>query len=244
MDQQTVRKTDTEKLRPTSAHARALDEVLWRCRMLYNVAREQRITAWQRRHVARSRYEQEAELQAIRAAVPASAALHAHPLHDVLARLDKTSQAVFRGVQRGEQAGFPRVKGRTRFHSFTFSFTFSFTVKQDGNGARLDTGFLVLAKLGRMSVHGSRPLAGTPKTVTNSQEADGGYVASSCAAVPIRRLPPAGHETGSDVGLESFATRATGQSLGTASDSRTAEASLRRCHRRVARRKQGSHRRR
>jgi hypothetical protein len=38
---------------------------------------------------------------------------------DVLARLDKTDQAFFARVQRGETAGFPRVQPGTRDHSFT-----------------------------------------------------------------------------------------------------------------------------
>ena len=71
MDQQTIHtlhKTYKEKLRPTPAQERALEDVLWRCRELYNTALEQRITAWQRRRVSLSRYEQEVELKAIRAA--------------------------------------------------------------------------------------------------------------------------------------------------------------------------------
>ena len=70
MDQQTVHKTYKEKLRPTPAQERALEDVLWRCRELYNVALEQRITAWRCRHVSVSRYRQEAELKDIRAGVP------------------------------------------------------------------------------------------------------------------------------------------------------------------------------
>ena len=93
MDQQTINtlhKTYKEKLRPTPAQARALEDVLWRCRELYNTALEQRITAWQRCHVSVSRFEQEAELKSIRAAFPEYAAIHSHVLQDVLARLDKT----------------------------------------------------------------------------------------------------------------------------------------------------------
>ena len=102
MDQQTVRKTYQERLRPTPAQERALDEVLWRCRELYNIALEQRITAYQRRHVSLSRFEQEAELKDLRAAFPEDEAIHRHVLQDVLARLEKTYQAFFRRVQRGE----------------------------------------------------------------------------------------------------------------------------------------------
>jgi transposase len=47
----TYHKTYKEKLRPTPAQEGALEVVLWRCRVLYNTALEQRITAWQRRRV-------------------------------------------------------------------------------------------------------------------------------------------------------------------------------------------------
>jgi Helix-turn-helix domain len=73
---ETVRKTFEEKLRPTPAQERELEHVLWRRRDLYNTALEQRITAWQRCPVSVSRFEQEAELQAIRAAFPDYAAIH------------------------------------------------------------------------------------------------------------------------------------------------------------------------
>jgi len=140
-------------------------------------------------------------LKEIRAAFPEYAAIHSHILQDVLARLDRTYQAFFRRVQAGakrgekagEKAGFPRYQGRDRWHSFTF--------KEYGNGATLDNGFLVLSKIGRLRVHWSRPLEGTPKIVTISKEADGWYVANSCADVPVQPLPATGQETGIDLGI-------------------------------------------
>ena len=42
-----VRKTFKYKLKPTPEQERALAEVLWRCRVLYNTALEQRRTWWQ-----------------------------------------------------------------------------------------------------------------------------------------------------------------------------------------------------
>jgi putative transposase len=236
MEQQFVRKTFKEKLRPTPAQERALDEILWRCRDLYNAGLEQRITAWQRCHVSVSRFTQEAELKTIRAEMPDYAAIHSHVLQDVLARLDKTYQAFFRRVQRGEKAGFPRFKGRNRWHSFTY--------KEFGNGARLENGFLVLAKIGRIAVRWSRPVTGTPKTVTISKEPDGWYVAISCADVPAQLLPPTGQETGIDLGVEAFATLANGERIHSPNSYRHAERHLAKCQRRVSRRKKGSHRRR
>jgi putative transposase len=236
MEKPYTRKTYKEKLRPTPAQERALDAVLWRCRDLYNAALEERISAWQRRRVSISRYGQEAELKGIRADFSDYAAIHSHILQDVLARLDRTYQAFFRRVQRGEKAGFPRYKSIDRYHSFTY--------KEYGNGATLDNGVLVLTKIGRIRVHWSRPVEGTPKTVTISKEADGWYVAFSCTDAPIHPLPPTRQETGIDLGLESFATLADGARIFTPSYYRKAEAYLRRCQRRVARRKKGSRRRR
>jgi putative transposase len=86
----TCRKTYKEKLRPTPTQERELERVLWCCRTLYNAALEQRITAWTRCHVSLARYQQEAELKAIREAMPEYAAIHSHVLQDVLARLDTT----------------------------------------------------------------------------------------------------------------------------------------------------------
>jgi putative transposase len=109
---------------------------------------------------------------------------------------------------------------------------------------RLDNGFLVLSKIGRIALRWSRSPEGTPKTVTISREADGWYASFSCTEVPIHPRPPTGQETGIDLGLESFATLADGAMLHNPRCYRTAEAYLRRCQRRVARRKQGSNRRR
>src|SRR5262249_12071843 len=156
-----------EKLRPTPTQERALECVPWRCRSLYNTALEQRIFLWRQRGISRSRYSQEAELKALRAEMPEYADIHSHVLQDVLARLDKTYQAFFRRLSNGENPGFPRFHGKDRYHSFTY--------KEYGNGARLENGSLVLSKIGRLAVRWSRPIQGTIKTVTISNEADGWY---------------------------------------------------------------------
>ena len=236
MEQQAVRKTYQYKLKPTPVQERELERVLWACRTLYNVALEQRITAWQRRRVSVSRYQQEAELKDIRAAFPEYAGIHSHVLHDALARLDKTYQAFFRRLQRGEKAGFPRFKPATRYTSFTY--------KEYGNGAMLDTGVLVLSTIGRIAVRWSRSIEGTPKTVTISQEADGWYACLSCADVPVQPLPATGQETGIDLGIEAFATLSDGIRILHPGWYRKAERALKTAQRRVSRRKRGSNRRR
>jgi Probable transposase len=62
--------------------------------------------------------------------------------------------------------------------------------------------------------------------------------------MPTRPLPLTGEETGIDLGLESFATRADGSQIANPRILRVAELNLKRAQRRVARRQKGSHRRR
>jgi putative transposase len=236
MEQPSVRKTFKYKLLPTPAQAEALETVLWRCRTLYNVALEQRKTWWERgQGIGATYYQQALELPDLKGACPEYAEINAQVLQGVLRRLDKTFQAFFRRIQNGERAGYPRFQGQGRYHSFTYP--------QYGGGAVLDGGVLSLSKIGRIPIRLHRPLQGTPKTVTISREADGWYASISCAEVPVQPLPPTGQETGIDLGLASFATLNDGTMIHTPRCYRKAQAYLRRCQRRVARRNKGSHRR-
>jgi hypothetical protein len=117
--ERTRRTTSKEKLKPTPHQEHQRETVLCRCRTLDNTALTQRITAWERGQVSVARSEQEAEQKAIRAGFLDSAAIHSHVLQAVLARLDTTSHVSFRHLANGEQPGYPRVQGRTRWHSCT-----------------------------------------------------------------------------------------------------------------------------
>ena len=168
--------------------------------MLYNTALEQRITAYRRCGVTLTCYQQQAELPDLKAAFPEYAAIHRQVLQDVLTRLDKTYQAFFRRVKAGQTPGFPRFQGRTRYHSFTY--------KQYGNGARLDNGFLVLSKIGRIACAGRVPWRDTQD---RHRLAGGGWLVCllSCAEVPPSRCHHR-TETGIDVGLKVFLITAEG----------------------------------
>ena len=231
-----MHKTFKYKLQPTAEQEGTLAFVVRRCRELYNAGLQERRDAWQKCGVSITAASQSAQLPAVKAVRPEYCAVHSQVLQDVLTRLDRAFQAFFRRVTAGETPGYPRFHGADRYHSFTY--------KQFGNGATLDNGFLVLSKIGRIAVRWSRPLDGTPKTVTISREADGWYVCFSCAEVPTKPLPLTGQETGIDLGLESFATLADGSQIASPRLFRVAELNLKRAQRRVARRKKGSHRRR
>jgi putative transposase len=118
------------------------------------------------------------------------------------------------------------------------------TSQEDGDGATGDKDFLVLAKSGRGAVRWSRPVEGTPKTVTISTEADGWSVCFSGADAPIQPLPYTGQDTGADLGVEAFATLASGARLVHPGWTCQAERALKAVQRRVSRRKKRSARRR
>jgi putative transposase len=231
-----VRKTYKYKLQPTAEQEGKLAFVVRRCRELYNAGVQERRDAWQKCGVSITAAGQSAQLPEIKDVRPEYCDVHSQVLQDVLTRLDRAFQAFFRRVKAGETPGYPRFHGANRYTSFTY--------KQFGNGATLDNGCLVLSKIGRVAVRWSRPLDGTPKTVTISREADGWYACFSCEGVPIQRLPETGRETGIDLGLESFATLADGSRIANPRIFRVAERRLKRAQRRVSRRKKGSHRRR
>ncbi|HEU5199076.1 MAG TPA: transposase [Ktedonobacterales bacterium] len=231
----TTRKTFKYKLHPTPAQAAQLGATLRVCRELYNAALQERRDAWRMRRVSVTYYQQKAELPEIRQLRADCAAVHSQVLQDVVLRVHRTFQAFFKRVVTGEKPGYPRFKGRHRYHSFTYP--------QWGNGASLVGDRLLLSKIGHIAVQWSRPLEGTPKTVSIIEEADGWYVCFSCADVSVQPLPLTGEETGIDLGLESFLTLANGEQIANPRHYRKAEKALEKAQRRKDHRKPGSKRR-
>ncbi len=235
MDPQRLPKTYKYKLMPTPTQQRALDSVLRRCRELYNVALEERKTAWERRQMSVTYYQQKAELPDLKVACPDYAEVNAQVLQGVILRVERAFQAFFRRLKNGEKPGYPRFQGRNRYNSFTYP--------QYGGGAVLDGGVLSLSKIGRVSIRLHRPIQGKPKTVTISREADGWYACISCVDVPTEPLPPTSLETGIDMGLKVFLITAHGEEVENPRHYGKAARGLQKAQRQVARRKKGSNRR-
>ena len=76
-----------------------------RCRALYNVALEERKTAWERCGVSLTYYHQANELPDLKAACPEYGEIHSQVLQDVLKRLERTYQNFFRRIREGEKPG-------------------------------------------------------------------------------------------------------------------------------------------
>ncbi len=155
---------------------------------------------------------------------------------DVLRRVDKTFKAFFRRVKAGRKGGYPRFKSRRRFDSYTFPSW--------GDGCRLtDAGRLYLQGVGHLKVKWHRPLEGTVKTATVKRQAGKWFVCFSIESV-ADALPVLDTIVGIDVGLTSFATLSTGETIANPRYARKAQGRLRMAQRRVARRQRGGRNRR
>ncbi len=201
---ETVAKTYKEKLKPTPAQERWLEEVLWRCRTLYNTALEQRITAWERRRVAVTRYQQEAELKAIRADFPEYAAIHSHVLQDVLAAARQDLSSVLPSARQWREARLSALPGAqplalaspTRSMATAPSWIMA-SWCSPRSGASPCVGRVPSKAPSRPSPYAKRRTAGTS--------------ASPVPRCPTQPLPLTGRETGIDVGLKVFLITADGQ---------------------------------
>lgn len=112
-----------------------------------------------------------------------------------------------------------------------------------GDGNKLLEKHLRVQGVGDIKIKLHRPIQGEIKTVSVKRECNQWYACFSVECEP-KPLPALDSAAGIDVGLESFAVLANGETIPNPRWYKTAEAKLRRAQRKVARRKKGSHRRR
>lgn len=227
-------KTFKYRLKPNTMQTAALEQQLRECARLYNAAIEERKAAWQKRRKSISEYDQTAQLKDIRA--DGTMGIQGFkPAQEVLKRVDLAFQAFFRRLKAGQTPGYPRFKSWRRYESFSYL--------NCPEVPRIKDGRLLLQGMGSIKIVYHRPVEGHVKKITIKREA-GYWFACFVAESPAHPLPPSVEQTGVDVGLEAFATLSDGTRIDNPRYFQHAEAELRRCQRRVARRRKGSHRRR
>ena len=192
-----ARKTLKFRLYPNRQQRQRLTATLDVCRELYNAALQERSEAGERRSPVRV-FEQINQLPDLKAVRPDLAGVFSQVRQDTLRRLDKTYQAFFARVQRGQKAGFPRCKGRHRYDSFSYP--------QSGFALRRK---LQLSKIGNLKIKQHRDRAGQIKTLTIRREAGCWYACFSVQYEPAR-LPHSSNIIAIDVGLEAFAALSDG----------------------------------
>jgi putative transposase len=214
------------KLKPNAKFEAALQATLNICRELYNAALQERRDAYKINGLSINYHAQAVQLPQIKQLREDVGAVYSQVLQDTLRRVDKTFDAFFRRVKKGETPGYPRFKSASRFDSFTYP----------QSGFRLDADKLHLSKIGSCRVRLSRPIQGTIKTCMIKREADGWYVIFAIEENQSRFFPKTGDAVGIDVGIENFATLSTGEVVENPEFLRESERELKTAQRRVSRR--------
>ena len=203
--------------------------------MTFTTPLEERRDAWKVCRKSINYYDQANQLKQIRAE-GLTALANFSCCQDVLRRLDKTFQAFFARVKRGEHPGFPRFRTLRRYDSITFP--------SYGDGCRLlSDRKLRIQGAGLIKVKLHRLVEGAIKTVSIKRDVNHWYVCFSVERDTVA-LPESSEEIGVDVGLESFAVLSDGTPIDNPRHLNRGLAHLRRAQRKLSRRQRGSQRRR
>ena len=239
------------RLYPTRKQRECLQKTLDACRILYNAALTERRDAYNfhvRQHPSyydeetrkvRSRevkinyYSQANQLPAIKELREEYPDVHSQVLQDVLRRVQKAFDAFFRRVGNGEEPGYPRFQGKSRYDSFTYPQA-GFSLTHDNR--------VCLSKIGSIKVKMHRQIKGTVKTCTIKREGDVWYVVFACE-VESEQMEEKTEAIGVDLGLLHFATLSTGETIENPRYLRHAEQKLERLQQALARKKRSSYRR-
>ncbi|MDX2161809.1 MAG: transposase [bacterium] len=224
------------RLYPSKAQETNLFRVLNCARNLYNMALAERKYGYQLEGRSVSLADTERLAKHYRATMPYAQQMFSQTAQSVVKQVDLAYQAFFRRVKAGEKAGYPRFKGRNRFHGFEF--------KQYGSGAKLDGRRLKLFGIGRVRVRWHRPIEGDVKTVRIQHKAGQWFVVFACEVAQALPLPKTGRTVGIDLGLSALLTTSTGDKVDPPKYYRHAQTKLRVLQRRLARAKNGSSNRR
>ncbi|GHO61099.1 RNA-guided endonuclease InsQ/TnpB family protein [Ktedonobacter robiniae] len=150
-------------------------------------------------------------------------------------------------LSEGQTPGYPRYKSGSRYHSFTYVQSgfelLGALASHDTKGKK--TCRLALSKVGHLKMVMHRPIHGTIKTCTIKHDGDQWYAILSVEqrGDPTKAIPPSGEAVGIDVGITSYATLSTGEQIANPRIYRCTEQQIKAAHRKLARRKRGSHRR-
>jgi len=219
------------KLHPTAEQEDLFRQFAGVCRLVYNLALEQRAT-WGRRH--RLGYvQQAAELTRLRAEFDWIRAVYVSCQQQALRDLDRALQNFFAG-----RASFPRPRRRGVNDTFRFP------------GREVETKCLNakwsavrLPKIGWVKFRDTRPMRGALKNATVSLDATGWHIAFACE-IEHEGPAPLPESVGIDRGVATTLALSTSELLSLPASLEQIEAQKRRAQKVIARRKRGSNHRR
>jgi putative transposase len=231
----TIVRTFDYKLRTNKSFIAACERELEHSRQIYNAALAERISAHRIAGKSLNFIEQSRSLTEARTLPEVKAHLRTIQ-SDALERVDEAFEVFFRRLNRGEKPGFPRFKGRHRYHTFALKYEAQRYPPLSGDK-------LKIPGVGTCRVRLSRPLEGRVKQIRITRRETGWFALLVCEMAKPEMLPKTGKSTGVDVGLKTFATLSDGEPIENPHTLQKAEAKLKQLHKRLSRKQRGSQRR-
>lgn len=208
-----MRRSFKFQLRPTRRQTDALTAMLADHCALYNAALQERRDGYRHPSKSRVRYgSQSAQLSGIREfdemndPCGGQSRWSFSSQQATLRRLNRSFDAFFARVKRGEKPGYPRFRSRRRFDTVDFPV--------DGDGCRWDSAVktrhgratitsswthVYLQGVGHIKVNVHRPVTGRIKTLSVTREGARWFIVLSCDDIPVQPLPPADSCVGIDL---------------------------------------------
>ena len=231
-----VLRTMSIRLYPSRAQTERLDHLLFVGRVTFNRALESRIYWYKASGKTLSYYDQCSDLTELRRADCFWSDIPLEIQRDALRRVDKAYKAFFRRVKTGKPGGFPRFKSQNRWNTFTNNGC--------GNPVKGDR-IRVSSVVGFIRCRNLRPISGKIIEQRIVRRAGKWFCQLVIDGLTVPTDPvPIQSAIGIDVGLTSFATLSSGESIQNPRFGRTLARKLSRAHRRVSRTKKGSRNRR
>jgi putative transposase len=231
----TTIKTFEFKLRLNKSFVDACERELEHSREIYNAALAERISCYRITGASLGYKEQSRHLTEARTLPEVKSHLRTIQ-QDALERVDEAFNGFFRRVRNGEKPGFPRFKGKDRYHTFSQKYERVRPCPIKGDK-------LTVPGVGSCRVRLSRPIEGQCKQLRITRRVDGWYVLLVCEAPKPEPMPTTGQTVGVDVGISNFATLSNGEEIENPRHLKSALENLQRQQRRLSRRRKGSKRR-
>jgi len=224
-------KTYRHRLIPTKSQIRTLERQLEICRWVYNDALAYRKNAWEKDQRQVKHFETQDRLPTLKIEHPELKEVYSHVLQNVTLRVELAFKAFFRRVKNGENPGYPRFKGYSRYDSFTYT----------ESGFKLVGNLLHLSKIGDIKVKLHRKLKGKITRLTVRRTATNKWYVSFLTDDDSKEpLPPSEKVVGADVGILSFAMLSDGSKIDNPRFVREDEKALAKAQRKLSKQPKGT----
>ncbi len=190
-------KTYKYRMYPTKKQAKAIDETIEKCRLLYNELLALKKEAYKRDKTSLSRkdfYRQ----------VKGNKEMHSQVSQNIADRIDKAYRNFFARIKKGEkEKGFPRFKK----YGIYASISLPQITNQENIGKKT-----YFPKIGWLNTKYHREITGTPKTLTIKKAKSGKYfITVCCEGVANQPIKTTDKAVGIDLGLNHFIATSDGE---------------------------------